>query len=164
MASTDAALPIRAALSRYFSALDSRDWPTCLDSFCPLFDADYTSMVGGQPFKDLPRESNLQAWQGMMAGFLKTKHVVVPTSIDLDQDAGRANVGASVTATHELPGGRVWTTVGTYSQTWVKCEEDSVWRIRAVTFRQDRSDPENPMEFIEEATRRVEEAARIDIA
>lgn len=157
MTSVDGA--VQAAINRYFSALDGRDWAVCLDSFCPTFDADYTAMVGGEPFKGLPREANMPAWTGMMAGFLKTTHSVLITAITLDAD-GIAELSASVTATHLLPPAdgvsedRVWTTIGSYSMRLERGNDDA-WRISAITFKQDSSDPADPLPFIEEAKARA---------
>ncbi|KAI9021303.1 hypothetical protein DFJ74DRAFT_672537 [Hyaloraphidium curvatum] len=151
---------VRNALARYFSALDGREWQTCLDSFCPVFDADYTAIVGGEPFKDLPREANMAAWSGMMAGFLSTRHDVEITFLDADAAAGTAALRAGVTATHVLPpedGGtedRVWTTIGSYSMKLQK-GDDGRWRIKALAFKQHSSEPESPLQFMEEAKARA---------
>lgn len=121
--------------------------------------------VGGEPFKGLPREANMPAWSGMMAGFLSTRHVVVPSSIEVDEAAGTASLAASVTASHVLPpaeaGGadRLWTTTGAYAMKWERGADDAVWRIRALTYKQTSSEPADPSAFIEEAKSRATAAA-----
>lgn len=155
---------VQAAIIRYFAALDGRDWAVCLDSFCPTFDADYTAMVGGEPFKGLPREANMPAWTGMMDGFLETAHSVVITSITSNEAERVATLTASVTATHLLPSvdgdseARKWTAIGSYLMN-LKRGEDGAWRIRAITFKQDSSDPADSLPFIEEAKERATAAA-----
>ena len=127
-------------VSRYFNALDSKDWATCLDSFEPLFDADYTSMVGGEPLKDQPREINMHAWEGMMAGFDATHHQIGNLEIEQlpplapgdEKHTRRAHLTAKVTATHILKTAAVegdgeqatttterWITKGTYKMVWI---------------------------------------------
>lgn len=121
--------------------------------------------VGGEPFIGLPREANMGAWSGMMAGFLSTNHAVVPSSIDVDAAAGTASMAASVTATHLLPptdGGavdRVWTTTGSYAMKWEHNAAEGVWRIRGLTYKQSSSEPADPSGFIEEAKTRAAAAA-----
>ena len=56
-------LEVILRINRYFNALDARDFDYCLDCFTPIFDADYTSMVGGDVNVGLDRSMNMMAWK-----------------------------------------------------------------------------------------------------
>lgn len=88
-------------LNRYFNAIDERDFNYALNFFEEYFDADYTSMVGGEPMKAVPRQANLQAWNGMLAGFTSTHHLIGNHEVSFT-GTHSCRVKAKVTATHCL--------------------------------------------------------------
>jgi hypothetical protein len=126
-------------LNRYFNAIDERDFDYALDCFEEHFDADYTSMVGGEPMKALSRLVNLQAWQGMLAGFNSTHHLISNHDVSFI-NAASCRVKAKVTATHclkrEQGDEELWITGGTYDLKMVRSQSDDQWRILSIKFIQ----------------------------
>jgi SnoaL-like domain len=124
-------------INEYFNALDDRRFDVCLDCFTELFDSDYTSLVGGEPFKSISRDTNMVAWTGMLSGFKSTHHLVGNHEIKFI-DSDNCRVKAKVIATHclERPGSldEVWTLGGDYDITMVKSNVDGQWRINNIKF------------------------------
>ncbi|CAF3361681.1 unnamed protein product [Rotaria sp. Silwood2] len=96
-------------------------------------------MVGGEPMKALPRQVNLQAWNGMLAGFKSTHHLIGNHDVTFI-DAMSCLIKAKVTATHclEREQGRqdLWITGGTYDIQMVRSKSDGQWRINSIKFIQ----------------------------
>ncbi len=126
-------------INRYFNAIDERDFDYALDCFEENFDADYTSMVGGEPMKALSRLVNLQAWNGMLAGFQSTHHLIGNHDV-IFIDADSCHLKLKVTATHclkrEQGDEELWITGGTYSLQMVRSQFDNQWRISSIKFTQ----------------------------
>ncbi|CAF1328895.1 unnamed protein product [Rotaria magnacalcarata] len=126
-------------VNRYFNAIDERNFEYCLDCFEKYFDADYTSMVGGEPMKALSREVNLKAWNGMLAGFDSTHHLIGNHDVTF-VDVATCRVKAKVTATHclkrEQGEEELWITGGTYDLQMVRSPSDDQWRISSIKFTQ----------------------------
>ena len=131
-------LSVILRINEYFNALDERKFDLCLDCFNETFDADYTSMVGGEPFKSLPRVANMAAWTGMLAGFKSTHHLIGNHEVKII-DSENCNVKAKVTATHcmgrENCADELWVTGGSYDFHMQK-SSDGQWRINSVKYTQ----------------------------
>lgn len=132
-------LAVVLRLNRYFNAIDERNFDYCLDCFEEYFDADYTSMVGGEPMKALPRQVNLKAWNGMLTGFKSTHHLIGNHDVIFIDDF-TCRVKAKVTATHCLKREQgdedLWITGGTYDLQMVRSQVDNQWRIKSIKYIQ----------------------------
>ena len=94
--------------------------------------------------KGLPREVNMQAWTGMIAGFKSTHHQVGNHHVEQVNEY-TANLTLKVTATHVFDhenerGEELWVTGGTYHMILRKepsgVGNNVMWRITSIKFVQ----------------------------
>ena len=147
-------------INHYFNALDAKEFDVCLHAFSNKFDADYTSMVGGEPMIGLPKEANLHAWNGMMAGFKSTHHLVGNHHVVIVNEF-TAQLTMKVTATHvfdheDARGEEIWVCGGTYNMTLRKepsgVRNEVMWKILKIKFSQNWK--QGSEQLIAEATAR----------
>ena len=115
-------------ISRYFSAVDERDWDGAKVLMSNPFHLDYSSFGGGEPAY-LDPEGILAAWSGFLPGFDHTHHQI--GNLDMQIYGDSARVSCYVTATHAIDE-RVWTVVGTYNIPLVRTGEG--WQLSGIQF------------------------------
>jgi hypothetical protein len=105
---------VQETISRFFIAVDSRNWDEVKKLFADTVLLDYTSMAGGEP-ANLLSEQIIESWKGLLPGFDSTHHQLGNFIIKADLEVAKAF--CYVTATHYLKndsGNNVWTVVGSY--------------------------------------------------
>jgi hypothetical protein len=118
-------------ISRFFIAVDRRDWKTVKAMFDDTVLLDYTSMAGGEPAV-LTADQIVDAWQGLLPGFSQTHHQL--GNFVVESGDGSAHVFCYGTATHFLEnesGSNVWTVVGSYD---LDLTRKGRWRISKLRF------------------------------
>lgn len=95
-------------LTRFFRAIDTRDWPTVRALLADRVVMDYVSLFGGE-VEEVPADEVITRWRALLPGFDATQHVVGPL-IDLDGDGVlQGNVRG-----HHVLGDEVWMAAGWY--------------------------------------------------
>lgn len=134
---------ITNTVSRFFAAVDGRDWNVAEALMTNPFHLDYSSFGAG-PGADLAPVDILTSWKGLLPGFDATQHHLSPLHIELEGDT--ATVHATVIATHQIAGaegGEVWTVHGDYELRLIK---DGGWKLSAniLNFKFLTGNPELP--------------------
>lgn len=119
---------IQNVVSRFYTAVDKRDWGGATSLMTDPFHLDYSSFGGGEP-ADLNPEVIINGWKSILPGFEHTHHQL--GNIDIVVEGDFAVVRCYVTATHVI-GDQVWTVVGRYHNTLVV--EDAVWKLSGSRF------------------------------
>ncbi len=124
-------IDIANTVARFFRAVDDRDWATAEALMSDPVHLDYSSFGAGDA-ADLPPQTILAGWQGLLPGFDHTHHQIC--SLDVTVAGDRATVGCYGTATHviaEADGGQVWTVVGRYTLT---LQNRKGWQLTGIVF------------------------------
>lgn len=107
---------------------DRREWNASTTVFTNEVRADYTALIGGEPF--MGRAIDLVAgWKEGLSAFTATQHLV--TNHEVAMTGNRAEVRASFQATHCRPDQTLWIVGGRYHYTLEKQADG--WRISALT-------------------------------
>lgn len=123
---------VQEAISRFFIAVDNRNWDDVRNLFADTVLLDYTSMVGGEP-ANLTSELIIESWKGLLPGFDCTHHQLGNFVINADLEIATAFCYG--TATHYLKndsGNNVWTVVGSYNFELISDASD--WKISKMKF------------------------------
>ena len=149
---------ISHAVTRFFAAVDDRDWNTVAASMTDSVLLDYESFGGGPP-KDLAPAAIVDAWRGILPGFDHTHHQLGNLDIEVDGDA--ATVRVYGTATHSIDDA-VWTVIGRYDMGLVR--EDARWKLARHRFgfrmqTGDTSLPQRAMARVSGETRATADAS-----
>lgn len=120
------------AISRWFSALDHRNWVAADALMADPFHLDYSSFGGG-PAAHLKPGDLLANWAGFLPGFDATHHQI--GNLDLSHNENTAVVNCYVTASHFIASaeaGSVWVVVGCYEFSLI--QDKGVWRLSGCRF------------------------------
>ena len=145
---------ITETVSKFFIAVDQRNWDEVQKIFNDTVLLDYTSMAGGEP-ADLASQQIIDAWKGLLPGFDQTHHQLGNFIVEADTEI--AKVFCYGTATHYLENEtmlNVWTVVGTYDLELQNMEGN--WRISKMKFNLKYFDGNNALPGL--AHRRLSEA------
>lgn len=126
--STEAYSQIFNTISRYFTAVDERNWEGAQSLMTSPFHLDYSSFGAGEP-ADLDPAEILKNWAAFLPGFDATHHQVGTVDIEVEGETARAKLYG--TSTHIIDD-RIWTVVGTYNQTLLKTSEG--WKLSGTQF------------------------------
>jgi SnoaL-like domain len=116
-------------VTRFFHAVDDRDWPAVRAGLTDEVGADYSSLFGGAPER-LAADALVARWQGLLPGFDGTQHLLGPLVITTAGDD--AAVDANVRGYHHL-GGSTWMVAGRYALTLRRA--DGTWRVAGIVLR-----------------------------
>lgn len=119
---------ISNVISRYFVAVDERNWEGAKSLMTNPFHLDYSSFGAGDP-ADLDPAEILKNWAAFLPGFDATHHQIGTVDIEVDGETAKAKLYG--TATHIIDD-RIWTVVGTYNQTLLKTSEG--WKLSGTQF------------------------------
>ena len=119
---------ISNVISRYFVAVDERDWDGAKVLMTNPFHLDYSSFGGGDP-ADLDPNRILKNWAAFLPGFEATHHQIGTLDIQVNGETAKAKLYG--TATHII-GERSWTVVGTYNIPLVRNGEG--WKLSGIQF------------------------------
>ena len=107
---------------------DRREWNASAAVFTDEVRADYTALVGGEPFTG--RANDLVAgWKEGLGVFTATQHLV--TNHEVAITGNRAEVRTYFQATHCRPDQTLWVVGGRYH--YVLEKQADGWRISAIT-------------------------------
>lgn len=126
--SAEAYVEISNTISRYFVAVDERNWKGAQALMTNPFHLDYSSFGAGEA-ADLDPAEILKNWAAFLPGFDATHHQIGTVDIEVNGDTAKAKLYG--TATHIIDA-RIWTVVGTYHQTLVKTEQG--WKLSGTQF------------------------------
>jgi hypothetical protein len=119
-------------ISRFFVAVDNRDWDEVKKILAPEVLLDYTSMSGGEPAR-LTSTQIVDTWKGFLPGFDATHHQLGNFLVESSGD--KATAFFYGTATHYIKDnrkGNLWTVVGSYNINLART--DGAWRIETLKF------------------------------
>jgi hypothetical protein len=116
-------------VTRFFHAVDDRDWPAVRAGLTDEVEADYSSLFGGAPER-LAADALVARWQGLLPGFDGTQHLLGPLVITTAGDD--ATVDANVRGYHHL-GASTWMVAGRYALTLHRA--DGIWRVARIVLR-----------------------------
>lgn len=115
-------------ISSLFAGADNRNWQQVQDTMAASVLLDYTSMTGGSPAEQTPKQIT-DAWAAFLPGFDKTHHQL--SGFDVNVINATATVHYEGKADHFI-GNTVWTVEGSYD-TELK-NENGAWRITKQKF------------------------------
>ncbi len=139
---------IQDVVTRFYAAVDGRDWDGVTELMTDPFYVDYSSFGGDAP-SDLYPDVIVEEWQELLPGFDSTCHQL--GDLDVAVNGANAKVQCDVTVTHTI-GDRVWTVLGRYENTLAF--EAETWMLSGSQFIFDRQ--EGDTELQAEARRRAE--------
>jgi hypothetical protein len=103
--------------------IDLRNFEAVEPLFADRIVVDYTSLWGGEPQTQSPREL-MTAWRGIVPGFDATWHEITDLQVQVNGETATAN--SKVDGRHWL-GQRVWRPIGRYDFRLTKA--DGRWRV-----------------------------------
>lgn len=119
---------IISSVSEVFEGADERNWQRIQSVIAKNVLLDYTSMAGGSPGLQTPRQIT-DAWSAFLPGFDKTHHQLSDFNITVNEKVANAHYYGK--ADHFI-GNEVWTVEGTYD---TKLEnENGKWMITSQKF------------------------------
>lgn len=124
---------IIGTISAIFNGSDERNWLKVENSFAQDVTLDYTSMAGGKPSNQSPKEIT-NAWKALLPGFQSTHHQIGNFTVNVNGNV--ATVHHHGLALHYLPnetGRNIWVVVGSYDFTLEKSDADH-WKVRSMKF------------------------------
>ena len=108
---------------------DRREWDVLIEEvFTDEVMADYTALMGGEPFKGKAVDL-VAGWKEGLTTFTATQHLV--TNHEVSITGNRAEVRAYFQATHCKPDNTLWVLGGRYHYIVEKLADR--WRISAIT-------------------------------
>ena len=114
------------SVTRFFHAVDDRDWVAVRAGLTDEVTADYSSLADGEPER-LAADELIARWRGLLPGFDGTQHLLGPLVITTTGDD--ATVDTNVRAYHHLDGS-TWLVAGRYDLTLRRA--DGTWRVAAI--------------------------------
>ncbi len=103
-----ATVEVTAAVTRFFRAVDLRDWAVVRSLLADRVVLDYVSVFGGE-VEDVAADDVIERWRALLPGFDATQHLLGP----LAELAGDGTVECNVRGYHHLAG-EVWMVAGWY--------------------------------------------------
>lgn len=108
---------------------DRQEWDALPAVFTDEVMADYTALIGGEPFTTIRATDLIAGWKEGLSAFTATQHLVTNHEVVIHGDTaeGRANFQA----THCKPDHTLWVVGGRYQYSFQKIADE--WRISAIT-------------------------------
>ncbi len=121
--------PIIATTIAMAVLTDRQEWDALPAVFTDEVTADYTALMGGEPFTMIRATDLIAGWKEGLSAFTATQHLVTNHEVVIAGDT--AEVRAYFQATHCRPDHTLWVVGGRYQYSFQKVADE--WRISAIT-------------------------------